>query len=118
MKRFFLVAAVALLTLPTLAYAQELNNIQRLLDSIGRLISAALPIVAGLALLAFFWGVAMFIFAQADESKKVEAKKIMIWSVVALFVMVSVWGLVRFINNALGIQQERTPDTLPTIPGL
>jgi hypothetical protein len=114
MKKFIL---AALVLAPSLAFAQQLGNLETLLRSIGRLVNLALPIVVGLALLGFFWGLVKFIFSQADDAK-VEAKRVMIWSVVALFVMVSVWGLVRFIGDAFGIQQQATPNTVPTVPGL
>ena len=38
----------------------------------------------------------------------------MIWGIVGLFVIVSVWGLVRFVGDALDIG---TPQTQP-IPGI
>lgn len=115
MKKFIL---AALVLAPSLASAQQLGNLETLLRSIGRLINLALPIVVGLALLAFFWGLVKFIVAQGNDGAKSEAKKVMIWAVVALFVMVSVWGLVRFIGDAFGIQQQSTPNTIPTVPGL
>lgn len=102
---------------PAFAFAQELGNINRLMRSIGDLVDLALPIVVGIALLAFFWGLVKYIFAQGNEESKADAKKIMIWGLVALFVMVSVWGLVRFIGNALGIQQGDTI-VVPSVPGL
>lgn len=113
MKKF---ALIALAAAPTLAFAQELGNLERLLRSVGRLVSIALPIVVAIALLAFFWGLAKFLFGGAE--KKEEAQTLMIWGVVALFVMVAVWGLVRFIGNAIGISPESTPQAIPTVPGL
>jgi hypothetical protein len=56
-----------------------------------------------------------FIFAQGSEEAKADAKKIMLWGIVALFVMVSVWGLVRFIGNAFEVEQGGTID-IPTVP--
>lgn len=88
---------------PMLAFAQNLGNLENLMNSIGRLVGIALPIVVALALLAFFWGLVKFILG--GEEKKAEGKHLMIWGVVALFVMVSVWGLVRFIGTSLGIDQ-------------
>lgn len=114
MKKVIL-AALALA--PALAFAQSLGNLETLVRSIGRLVNLALPIVVGLALLAFFWGLVQFILSQGDESKKTDAKKTMLWGVVALFVMVTVWGLVRFISTSLGIEQNVTI-TVPTVPGL
>ena len=97
--------SLALFALPAFALAQDLSGLDRLLNAIGDLVDSATPIVVGIALLAFFWGLARYIFnAGSDEAKK-EGRNIMIWGIVALFVMVSVWGLVRFLGDALDIDQ-------------
>ena len=102
---------------PALAFAQSLGNIETLITSIGRVVALALPIVVAIALLVFFWGLVKYIFAQGNEESKADAKRIMLWGVIALFVMVSVWGLVRFIGNALGIQQGDVI-IVPRVPNL
>ena len=116
-----LLGGVAAFALPMLAFAQgpQLGNIGTFINSIGRLINQLLPIVVALALLAFFWGLAQFIFASGDEGAKDEGKRRMIWGIVALFVMVSVWGLVGFIGSALGVGQGggNNPQTVP-VPGV
>jgi len=114
-----LISAIALFTLsalPVLAQsAPTLGNIQVLAQSIGSIVNTLLPIVVAIALLGFFWGLAKFIFAAGDESKKEEGKRVMVWGVIALFVMVSVWGLVFFIGNAVGIGQGQG---LGQVPGV
>ena len=109
------VIIASLVFTPVFAFAQQLGNIETLVRSVGRLVDLALPIVVAIALLGFFWGLVKFILAQGNEESKVDAKKIMLWGVVALFVMVSVWGLVRFIGNSLGINQGDTI-IVPTVP--
>jgi len=111
------VIITALVLAPSLVLAQSLSNIQTLIRSIGDLVEIALPIVVALGLIGFFWGLVKYIFAQGNEEAKTDAKKIMLWGVIALFVMVSVWGLVKFLGTAFGISQGGTID-LPTIPGL
>ena len=108
-----IIAALALT--PALAFAQDLGNVNRLVTAIGGLVDLALPIVVGIALLAFFWGLVRFIFSAGDETKKKDGQRLMIWGLVALFVMVSVWGLVRFIGNALSVGQGETV-TVPSVP--
>jgi hypothetical protein len=116
MKKFIL---AALVLAPSFAFAQQkLGNIEDLLEAVGRLVNLALPIVVGLALLGFFWGLVKFIFAQGDSDAKDQGKRIMIWGVVALFVMVSIWGLVRFVGQAFGIEQGSSLERVPTVPGL
>lgn len=58
-----------------------------------------------LALLFFLWGAAQFIVAlgKGDE-KGIEARKpILIWGIVALVVMVSIWSIVRLATTTLGL---------------
>jgi hypothetical protein len=66
-----------------------------------------------LALLAFFYGLAKLIWGGPEAVS--EGKSLMIWGIVALFVMVSVWGLVRFIGNAFNIEQGGSAN-VPTVP--
>ncbi len=116
MKRFVI---PALLLAPMMVFAQDggLTNIQTLLEAFGTLVETALPIAVGIALLALFWGLALFIFAAGDANKKDKGVHLMIWSVVALFVMVSIWGLVAWLGDALDITQDETI-TVPDVPGL
>lgn len=102
---------------PVLVFAQGLSALETLVQSIGRIIDLLLPVVVGLGLLAFFWGLVKYIFAQGDESAKADGKKIMLWGLVALFVMVTVWGLVKLIATNLGVSTTETI-TVPTVPGL
>jgi len=75
-----------------------------LIRAVGGLIKTSFAIVAGLALLAFFWGLAKFLFINDGEEKTIEeGRRVMTWGVIALFVMVSVWGLVAFIQEAFNL---------------
>lgn len=109
MKKFTI---AALVLLPMLASAQAFNNVNTLLLGIKNLVNTALPLVVGLALLFFFWGLARFILSAGNEDAKEKAKNLMIYSIIALFVMVSVWGLVQFIGQALGVNQNVAPGTI------
>lgn len=62
------------------------------------LILTALPVVVGLAFLVFTWGLAKFIFrVGGDEKAVLEGKNLMKWGLIALFIMISIWGILRFI---------------------
>ena len=106
--------ALGLLAVPGVAAAQSLGNFEVLLQSIGRLVDIATPIVVGIALLAFFWGLATFIFSAGNDDAQKRGKTLMLWGVIALFIMVSIWGIVRFIGSALGIS-EGGAVTPPTV---
>jgi hypothetical protein len=114
MKKFII---PALVLTPLIASAQALGNVDTLLGGIGGLVNKAIPIVAGIFLLAFFWGLVKFIFAAGNEEAKSEGKKLMIWGVIAFFVMLSIYGLVRFVQIGTGTTQNQ-PIIPPTIPGI
>ena len=79
------------------------------------LVNKSVPLFVGLAILAFFWFLIEFIWkGSGDPAKRQESLKGMGWSIVALFVMVSIWGLVGFLGSVTGIGQG---GTIP-IPGL
>ena len=52
-----------------------------------------------LALVYFLWGAAQFILHGGDEGKRSEGTKMMIYGIIGLFVMVSVWSLVGVLEN-------------------
>lgn len=104
---------------PSIAFAQQLQGVTNLLNSISRLVDGALPVVVGLALLAFFWGLMKFIFAAGSEDNKEDGKRIMIYGLIGMFVMVAVWGLVGFIADNVGVQTGGTVEGgIPSVPGL
>jgi uncharacterized membrane protein YcjF (UPF0283 family) len=117
MKKF-IIAAIAFS--PVLAFAQNqptLNNATQLTKSFGQLVASALPILVALAVLAFFYGLVKFIFSQGNAEAKGEGKMIMIWGGVAIVVMVSIWGIVNFVANDLGINGNVTPNSI-NLPGV
>jgi len=66
------------------------------------LISLAIPIVIGLSLIAFLWGLTVFILNADNEEKITEGKTFMVWGVIGLFVMVSVWGIINLLTGSFG----------------
>ena len=92
------IAIIGAFSLPMLALAQ---TIQSVLVVFKNIIDIATVVVVALALLWFLWGLAQYILNGPGE-KQEDGRNRMIWGIVALFVMVSVWGLVRVLSNTLG----------------
>jgi hypothetical protein len=68
--------------------------------------SRLIPFLVSLAVLAFFWFLVMFIWKGRDSSDaQAKGRLGMFYSLVAIFVMVSMWGIIVFIGNMLGINQ-------------
>ncbi len=63
-----------------------------------------IPLIFALALAMFVWGVVQFVINNDEEAKKEKGKQFMIWGIVALTVMISVWGLVNILGTTFGIE--------------
>lgn len=80
------------------------NNLGDFIKIFYDLIAAIIPVIAGMTLLVFFWGLAKFIarVGGGDEKAVAEGKSLMIWGVLGLFVMMSIWGILSFLTNEFG----------------
>ena len=106
--------SVALASTPFIASAQaNLGFFDTLVTDLGALIGTAIPVVIGLAVLLFLWGLARYILNQDDAEARAGARSIMIWGIVIIFVAVSIWGLVAFLSTVTGVSQDAAVD--PTL---
>ena len=73
-------------------------------------------LIMALALVFFLWGLAKFVLNAGDPEAQAQGKSIMFWGLIALFVMVAVWGLVLFLQTSLGVPEGEivVPAILPT----
>jgi hypothetical protein len=95
----------------------SLAPVRGYLNTIQDLVRIAIPLLVAVALLVFFWGLVQFIANAGDDDKRKEGKQHMIWGIVGLFVMVSVWGLVGFLGSVIGIQNSPNSVSVPTVSG-
>jgi len=58
------------------------------------------PFIFAISFLVFIWGVFQYVIYPSEE-KKTEGKQIILWGIIAFFVMLSVWGIVNLINSSL-----------------
>jgi hypothetical protein len=105
--------------LPIFALAQASNVdftwLNSIVTSLDTLVGLLIPVVIALGLLFFIWGLVTYIAASGDEAAKEEGKRKMIWGIIALFVIVAVWGLVSLLGELVGVGQGNAVIT-PAIP--
>ncbi|HEY4518560.1 MAG TPA: hypothetical protein VJG48_02985 [Candidatus Paceibacterota bacterium] len=113
LNKFFV--AFAILVLPLGASAKTITDIIKT-DLTGWL-NDLVVLVVGVAVLVFIWGLVVFIAKSGDETARAEGKQKMIWGIIALFVMVSVWGIVRLISESfLGAGDQNSALKSPGLP--
>ena len=88
---------VALLITPFVAFAAI--DVNDLIDTLTDIAFSLIPVVATLALLYFFWGLAKFILRAGDETELAKGKQIMIWGIAALFVITTIWGILVLLQS-------------------
>jgi uncharacterized membrane protein YidH (DUF202 family) len=109
----------ALAFLPALAFAQSgvrLQNLGTALNDVQYIMDRIVPMLIGLAVIVFLWGVLKFVFNAGDEDKRKEGRQLMVWGIVGIVVMVSVWGLVAFVQNTFGVGNINSAQNIPQLP--
>jgi hypothetical protein len=82
------------------------TSITSLVVSAGTIVGMLIPVMISLAVLAFFWFLIQFIWKGKDDPKvHADGMKGMGYSLIALFVMVSIWGIIAFMGTTVGIGQ-------------
>lgn len=104
----------ALYALPLVAFAQTPTNLTGLISFAGDIANRLIPLLIAVALVVFFWGLVQYIWGAQGEKPK-QAKDIMVAGLLGLFVMVSVWGIIRIAQNTLGVGNQ-PPASIPQVP--
>ena len=100
--------AGSLALLPALASAASLFDTLAVANTF---LNALVGLFITLAIVVFFWGLVKYIWSVGGSEDKSEGLQIMMYGVIAIFVMVSIWGIIRLLQNTFGVQS-----TDPIIP--
>jgi len=115
-----IIALVSILVFPNFLYATTgpLGSLVDLANTLaGDVVTSLGYLMFTLAVVAFFAGIVKFIWAirNGDSGKEVEnGKQFMLWGLIALFVMFSVWGIIKFTQGIFNIQGQ-TSIIIPNI---
>ncbi len=65
--------------------------------------NSVIPLLITVAIVIFIWGVVQFIGNADNEEKRKKGREFMVWGIVSLFLIVSVWGIVHILTNTFGV---------------
>ncbi len=117
------ICIVGLVSTPTLVFAQvqaqgcvgQINNgfctFSGIITTFTQTIVRSLAtLFATAAMVAFFFGIVQFIWGSrdGDATKAKNGKNFMLWGLIALFVMFSVWGIINYAQRIFGINGQNT----------
>lgn len=98
----------------------DFSTIDSSLGSISNFINSLIPLIISIALVLFLIGIVQFVTAGGDEEKRAAARGMIIFGIIALFVMVSVWGFVNILSRTFFSKSGTStlaPDYVPKAIG-
>lgn len=103
MKKYFLAFLLGFSAVPFVgSAAATVGTIGQLLTWFTDLINAIIPFLLVVATLYVIWGIFQFVTAAGDEEGRKTGRDKMIYGIIGLFLMLSVWGLVNLLVGSLG----------------
>lgn len=93
---------------PTLAFAQQLNDINTVAQKATNIGTLIIQIVISLAVLWIIVNVFRYLVAGGPD-QRAEGGMAILYGVIALFVIFSIWGLVYILRNSFQFGQQGTP---------
>lgn len=101
--RYITAFVLAALALPIYSYAATPQDFGDVVDFFLEVIQSFLiPIIFGLTLLFFLWGVTQTWILQSDDKESIQkGKQIVVASIIAFIVMSSIWGIITMVQVSL-----------------
>lgn len=107
------VPSSAVFLFPLTIHAEEaLGKTTALVKASIGVLNVVLAAVFILALVVFAWGVVKYISAAGDAAKIKDSKAFLFWGIIGVFVLASMWGLIKFIAKELSIDSPETQGTI------
>ncbi|MDP2705292.1 MAG: hypothetical protein U1D31_01255 [Patescibacteria group bacterium] len=83
-----------------MSIGEFLNKVsEAIVNPLIRLMFAAATIV-------FAWGIVQFISSAQSDEKREEGKRTMLWGIIGMFIMISVYGIVAALLGTFGIDSD------------
>jgi hypothetical protein len=101
---------------PFVAGAQVITDVNTLTFKLTNLGNTFIQILIAFAVIWIIWNVVRFLIVGADsEDKRKAAQQSILWGVVGLFVILSIWGLVRILTNSFRTDNAAPTNQFPTV---
>lgn len=87
---------------PLVAHAQG-TTVNQIIANITETMGLVLRLVFTFAIVVFGWGIVKLIAASGNPQKIKEAKGIILWGIIGMFILASLAGIVAFLQTYFGI---------------
>lgn len=87
-------------------------TIEKVLGTLSTSLNRVIPFLVLVATVLFLWGVMRYLTAGGDENRLEEARRMIVYGIIGLAIIIAVWGLVYVVIDFIF-----NTETIPTIPG-
>ena len=112
MKHGKKIGIIVLSALPAFASAQSASGVlnsttgatlQTIVGKLVGFINLLVPVLASAAIVFFFYGLVRFIRNSGDSKGRAVGRDAIVWGLIGMFVIISLWGIVNFIQAAFSL---------------
>ena len=100
MKLARILPAIVALALPLVASAEAARTFQELAVDIVEILDATTAVLIVAGIVVYFWGISTNILNFSDDAGE-KVRIYFFWGIIVLFVMVSIWGILRLLQDTL-----------------
>lgn len=91
---------IAVILVPAVAFAQAPRTFQELAADIVDILDATTAVLIVAGIVVYFYGISSNILNFSDDGGE-KVRAYFFWGIIVLFVMVSIWGILRLLQNTL-----------------
>ena len=77
------------------------TNFTDLAGKLGEVANLIIPFLIGIAFVSILWGIAKYVRSAGDTENVAEGRRVVIWGIIALFLMLTFWGFVTVVKQSL-----------------
>lgn len=120
MKSYKYIILLSAILSPSVALAVDCNATPQTISdiftcfSIGNM-AGLIPSLLIIAVITFMAGVVKYVGAGDNEEKRQAGRQVMIYGMITLFVMVSLWGFVNILTTTFFGEEKGLPNYLPKL---
>jgi len=106
MKKIFLISTLSIVLTPIFVNAQS-GAFAGFVNKLVGIINLLIPFVIGLTFFAFILGIFKYSTSANNESELSKAKDVLVYGIIGIVVMLSVWGIVRLAQGTFfGVERS------------
>ena len=111
------VSALGVLALPIISNAQGIvsttpqQGVIGLIQFANTALNDVMVLFITAAIVAFFWNLVKFIMSGGGGEDRSKALQGIMYSVIAVFIMVSIWGLIHLLQATFGVNNSNSAET-------